>query len=96
MKEILQITNLLEKQFDRISSDYELLKGENIELLEALEISESKNSRLQKLLEKEQEKFDVLKVSKTLYGSSGDVKETEHKIDALVSQIDLCIDKLSQ
>ncbi|NQX80379.1 MAG: hypothetical protein HRT66_00070 [Flavobacteriaceae bacterium] len=96
MEEVLQIANLLDKQFENFSLDYESLKLKNIELLESLDIAKQNNFRLEELLAKEREKHESLKISKTLQGGTIDVKETEDKIDALVSQIDICIDKLNQ
>jgi hypothetical protein len=61
------------------------------------------NSKLQiQLIEKEQQlaiqkkEYEVLKIAKTIEGSSKDTKDTKLKINALIREIDKCIVQLQE
>lgn len=94
MSNILKTVHLLEDKLQNLLTNYEFLKEENEVLLQ-------NNAKLQGLLkEKEQsmnslqEKYDVLKVAKTIEGSSN-TRETKLKINALIREIDKCIIQLN-
>ncbi len=95
MSNILQVVYLLKDKLDVLLSNYNFLKKENEILLED-------NNKLQILLkEKEQqlkmykEEMELLKVAKTIEGSSESIKETKLKINALIREIDKCIIQLN-
>jgi hypothetical protein len=61
------------------------------------------NTKLQhQLLEKEQnlvaqkKEFDMLKIAKTIEGSSTNTKDTKLKINTLIREIDKCIIQLQE
>lgn len=95
MSNTVQAINLLEDKLKKLLSNYEFLKKENEALLQ-------NSTRLQFLLkEKEQElvnqkeKYDLLKVAKTIGGSKENTKDTKLKINALIREIDKCIVQLN-
>lgn len=94
MSNTLKAIHVLESKLKTLLSNYEFLKEENEVLLQ-------NSSRLQILLqEKEQElvhhkkKYDLLKVAKTIEGSTENKRETKLKINALIREIDKCIIQL--
>jgi hypothetical protein len=96
MSNILEVIHLLEDKLKTLLSNYDFLKKENQILLQ-------NNTILQNhLLEKEQKlgiqkkEFDILKIAKTIEGSSTNTKDTKLKINALVREIDKCIVQLQE
>ena len=95
MSNIFNAIHLLEDRLKSILSNYEFLKEENEALLQ-------NNTKLHLLLEEkaqqlknQQEKFDLLKVAKTIEGSKENTKNTKLKINALIREIDKCITQLN-
>ncbi|WP_431166403.1 hypothetical protein [Tenacibaculum halocynthiae] len=87
--------HLLEDRLKILLSNYEFLKEENKILFQ-------NNAKLHNLLkEKEQElainqkEFKLLKIAKTIEGSNENTRETKHKINTLVREIDKCIKLLN-
>jgi|TARA_B110000967_G_scaffold167557_1_gene176144 AAA+ ATPase superfamily predicted ATPase len=96
MSNTLEAIHLLEKTLQNLLSNYEFLKRENYILLQS-------NTELQhKLLETAQnlvnqkKEFDILKIAKTIQGSSSDTKNTKLKINSLIREIDKCIVQLQE
>lgn len=96
MSNTLEAIHLLEKTLQNLLSNYEFLKNENEILLQ-------KNTDLQhQLLETKQnlgnqkKEFDLLKVAKTIEGSSSNTKDTKLKINSLIREIDKCIVQLQE
>ena len=92
----LEAIHLLEDKLKILLSNYEFLKSENQILLQ-------NNTKLQhQLLEKEQnlvaqkKEFDMLKIAKTIEGSSTNTKDTKLKINTLIREIDKCIIQLQE
>ena len=96
MSNTIEAIHLLEDKLKILLSNYEFLKSENQILLQ-------NNTKLQhQLLEKEQnlvaqkKEFDMLKIAKTIEGSSTNTKDTKLKINTLIREIDKCIIKLQE
>ncbi|PQJ77802.1 hypothetical protein [Polaribacter porphyrae] len=96
MSNTLEAIHLLEKKIKNLLSNYEFLKNENKILLQ-------NNTNLQyQLLEKEQrlinqkKEYDLLKIAKTIEGSSTNTKDTKLKINSLIREIDKCIFQLQE
>lgn len=95
MGDIFKAIHLLEDRLKNILSNYEFLKEENEVLLH-------NNTKLHLLLQEkeqqlksQQEKYDLLKVAKTIEGSKENTKNTKLKINALIREIDKCIIQLN-
>jgi|TARA_B100000768_G_C11232575_1_gene355786 hypothetical protein len=96
MSNTLEAIHLLQDKLENLLSNYEFLKSENEVLL-------TNTNKLQyKLLEKEQKlvdqkkEYDLLKIAKTIDGSSSNTRETKLKINALIREIDKCIVQLQE
>ncbi len=96
MSNTIEAIHLLEDTLKILLSNYEFLKNENQILLQ-------NNTTLHhQLLEKEQKlvdqkkEFDILKIAKTIEGSSTNTKNTKLKINALIREIDKCIVQLQE
>jgi uncharacterized Fe-S cluster-containing radical SAM superfamily protein len=96
MSNTLEAVHLLEVTLKKLLSNYEFLVKENQILLQS-------NTKLQnQLLEKEQilanqkNEYEMLKIAKTIEGSSKDTKDTKLKINALIREIDKCIVQLQE
>lgn len=95
MSDRLKAIHLLEDKIKILLSNYEFLKAENEALLR-------NNSKLHILLHEKQcelehqkEKYDVLKIAKTIEGSKENTRHTKLKINALIREIDKCIVQLN-
>ena len=95
MSKIFKAIHILEDKLKNILSNYEFLKEENEALLQ-------NNTKLHLLLEEkeqqlknQQEKYDLLKVAKTIEGSKENTRDTKLKINALIREIDKCITQLN-
>lgn len=93
MSNTLEAVHLLQNKLQSLLSNYEFLKKENEILLRS-------NTQLQnKILEKNKQilhqnnEYNLLKVAKTIQGSSTD---TKLKINALIKEIDKCIIQLQE
>ncbi|WP_445747214.1 hypothetical protein [Polaribacter sp.] len=96
MSNTLEAVHLLEVTLQKLLSNYEFLVKENQILLQS-------NTKLQhQLLEKEQllanqkNEYEMLKIAKTIEGSSKDTKDTKLKINTLIREIDKCIIQLQE
>ena len=96
MSNTLEAVHLLEVTLQKLLSNYEFLLKENLILLQS-------NTKLQQqLLEKEQflanqkNEYEMLKIAKTIEGSSKDTKDTKLKINTLIREIDKCIVQLQE
>jgi flagellar biosynthesis/type III secretory pathway chaperone len=96
MSNTLEAIHLLEDKLKNLLSNYEFLKNENQILLQS-------NTALQhQVLESKQEliaqkkDFDLLKIAKTIEGSSTNTKDTKLKINTLIREIDKCIIQLQE
>ena len=96
MGNTLEAIHLLEDRLENLLSNYEFLKNENDVLLE------NTNKLQHQLLEKEQilatqkKQYDLLKIAKTIDGSSTNARDTKLKINALIREIDKCIIQLQE
>ena len=96
MSNTLEAIHLLEDKLQSLLSNYEFLKKENEILLQ------NTTKLQQQLLEKEQlfleqeEDYKLLKIAKTIEGSSNDTRDTKLKINALIREIDKCIIQLNE
>ncbi|CAL2079203.1 hypothetical protein LNI90_07760 [Tenacibaculum dicentrarchi] len=91
----LEAIYLLEDKLKILLHKYQFLKEEN-------QVLRENHAKLHVLLEEKtqelkikQEEYQLLKVVKTIQGSSENRKETKQKINTLVREIDKCISLLN-
>lgn len=92
----LESVDLLGSKLTTLVERYAFLKEENEILILNVNKLEVLNSQYKEELKKEQEKYRLLKIAKTIEGSGSDSRETKNKINTLIREIDKCIVKLSQ
>ena len=95
MNDLFQIVNDLEAKLSKILGRQAMLQEENIRLLQ-------ENNQLQQEVEKRdrelknlENRYESLRVAKTMVGSKEDKHVTKLKINTLIREIDKCIVQLS-
>ncbi len=96
MSNTVEVIHLLEDKLKNLLSNYEFLKNENEILLQnALELQHQLKEKEQ-LVAEQKKRYDLLKVAKTIDGSSTNTRETKLKINTLIREIDKCIIQLHE
>jgi hypothetical protein len=96
MSNTLEAIHLLEDKLKNLLSNYEFLKNENQILLQSnTELQHQVLESKQQLVEQKKD-FDLLKIAKTIEGSSTNTKDTKLKINTLIREIDKCIVQLQE
>lgn len=95
MSNIEDIVNSLEGKIDKLLRKMELLKLDNLKLLEELELSRQEISNQKEQISNWEEKYEALKMANSILGSDDNKRETKLKINALIRDIDHCIAQLS-
>ncbi|TCI85405.1 hypothetical protein [Tenacibaculum sp. M341] len=91
MNDTLEAIHLLEVKIKDLVTKYEFLKKENEILLQQNGQTQILLSETRQQLDNQRKQFDILKVAKTMEGSSEDTRNTKLKINALIREIDKCI-----
>ncbi|RCS27079.1 hypothetical protein DUT90_08175 [Polaribacter sp. WD7] len=96
MSNTIEAIHLLEVKLQNLLSNYEFLKKENDILLR--ETTSLRHQLLEKeqLLSNQKKEYDLLKIAKTIEGSSTNTRETKLKINTLIREIDKCIIQLNE
>lgn len=96
MSKTLEAIHLLEDKLKNLLANYEFLKEENEILLQNVtRLQHQLQEKEQSLLEQEKQ-FELLKIAKTIEGSTEYKRDTKLKINALIREIDKCIIELSE
>lgn len=96
MSKVLEAIHSLEDKLQNLLSNYEFLKNENEILLQNNTALQQQPLKKQQELENQKKEYDLLKVARTIDGSSTDTKDTKLKINALIREIDKCIVQLQE
>ncbi|MGJ8745024.1 hypothetical protein [Polaribacter sp.] len=96
MSNTLEAIHLLEIRLQNLLSNYEFLKKENEILLQNSTQLQEKLLEKEQLLAKKNEEYDLLKIAKTIDGSSTNTRDTKLKINTLIREIDKCIIQLQE
>lgn len=96
MSSIIQVVNLVEDKLKILLENYRFLKEENEFLFNKMVLLEDELAEGKQLLNDIMEKYQTLKIAKTIEGSKEDRRETKLKINALIREIDTCIVQLSE
>ncbi len=96
MNNTIEAIHLLEVRLKSLLSNYEFLLKENQLLFQ--NVTHLKRQLLEKeqLLEQQENKYNLLKIAKTIEGSNQNTRDTKLKINALIREIDRCIIQLSE
>lgn len=96
MSNTLEAIHLLEDTLKNLLFNYNFLKEENEILLKSNTQLQRELLEKEQLLAKQKEDYNLLKIAKTIEGSSENTKETKLKINALIREIDKCIIQLQE
>lgn len=96
MSNTLEAIHLLEDTLKSLLFNYNFLKKENDLLLKSNTTLQQEVLEKEQLLATQKESLDLLKIAKTIEGSSENTRETKLKINALIREIDKCIIQLQE
>ena len=96
MSKTIVAIHTLEDKLKALLTNYEFLKEENEILLKNVNELEHQIQMNQQTLVDQTNKFDLLKIAKTIDGSNDSTRETKLKINALIREIDKCIVQLNE
>ena len=96
MSSITETVNLVESKLKILLENYNFLKEENDLLYSKLAVLENQITKEKQLFNELENKYQTLKIAKTIEGSKEDTRETKLKINALIREIDACIVQLSE
>ncbi|MBN4082933.1 hypothetical protein JYT50_00950 [bacterium AH-315-A23] len=96
MSAITEVINLVEDKLIKLLEKYNFLKEENELLLNKITVLENQLIKEKQLFNEIEKKHQTLKIAKTIEGSKEDRRETKLKINALIREVDICINQLSE
>ena len=96
MSNTIEAIHLLEDKLKNLLFNYEFLKNENEILLQSTTVLQNKLLEKEQLLVSQKKEYDLLKIAKTIEGSSTNKKDTKLKINTLIREIDKCIIELQE
>lgn len=96
MSNTIEAIHLLEDKLENLLSNYEFLKNENEILLQSTTKLQHQLFKREQLLAEQKKQYDLLKIAKTIDGSSANTRDTKLKINTLIREIDKCIIQLHE
>jgi len=96
MSKTIEAIHTLEDKLKALLTNYEFLKEENEILLKNVNELQHQIQLNQQTIVDQTNKYDLLKIAKTIDGSNESTRETKLKINALIREIDKCIIQLSE
>jgi len=96
MSNTLDAIHLLQDKLESLFFNYEFLKKENDILLKSTTVLQQKLLEKEQALEIQKKEYDLLKIAKTIEGSSDNTRDTKLKINTLIKEIDKCIFQLQE
>ncbi|ARV13787.1 hypothetical protein [Polaribacter sp. SA4-12] len=96
MSNTIEAIHLLEDKLESLISNYEFLKNENEILLHSTTKLQHQLLEREQLLVEQKRQYDLLKIAKTIDGSSTNTRDTKLKINTLIREIDKCIIQLHE
>lgn len=96
MSNTLDAIHLLQDKLESLLFNYEFLKKENDILLKSTTVLQQKLVEKEQALENQKKEYDLLKIAKTIEGSSNNTRDTKLKINTLIKEIDKCIIQLQE
>ena len=91
MSNTIEAIHLLEDKLESLLSNYEFLKNENEILLQSTTKLQHQLLEREQLLAEQKRQYDLLKIAKTIDGSSTNTRDTKLKINTLIRESDKCI-----
>ncbi len=95
MGNLSEIVDSLENRIGKLLQSHEKLKKDYVQLEEQLKLLSAKQQQSEVEIQDWAEKCNSLKLANSILGSDQHKRETKLKINALVREIDHCINQLS-
>jgi hypothetical protein len=95
MSKTESIVRSLELKFDKILKKFDQLENDNLILKKELDLLRQKKSDLDIKLKNRESDLEALKIASSMLGSNDDKRASKLKINALIRDINDCIDSLS-
>ncbi len=96
MSEVVELVDSLENKISKLLHEMEILKKDNLQLVEEMALLSDKKSDLEKTILSWEEKYHSLKLANSILGSNENKTETKLTINTLIREIDHCIAQLSE
>lgn len=96
MNSLNEVVNLFEKKLRVLLENYNFLKEENEVLYNKIAVLEQQVTKEKQFNSEIENKYQTLKIAKTIEGSKENSRNTKLKINALIREIDTCITQLSE
>jgi len=96
MNSLNEVVNLFEKKLRILLENYNFLKEENEVLYNKIAVLEQQVTKEKQFNSEIENKYQTLKIAKTIEGSKENSRNTKLKINALIREIDTCITQLSE
>jgi len=96
MNKITEVVSLVENKLKKLLENYIFLKDENEFMLSKISELENQVAKEKQLFNDLNQKYTSLKIAKTIEGSKEDRRESKLKINALIREVDACIQQLSE
>ncbi len=96
MSKLVETVDSLENKISKLLHKYEILKRQNRELEESLQIEKQNNQQLIVKISSLENQTQTLKAANAMLGSNEYKRETKLKINSLIREIDQCIVQLSE
>ena len=95
MSKLVETVDSLENKISKLLHKYEILKRQNRELEESLEIEKQNNQQLIVKISSLENQTQTLKAANAMLGSNEYKRETKLKINAMMRELDACITQLA-
>ncbi|MGV6846591.1 MAG: hypothetical protein ACWA42_10745 [Lutibacter sp.] len=96
MSNLAEVVSVVENKIQHLLKKYNFLKQENDFLIRKISDLENQLAQDKIIYSDLLEKYKSLKFAKTIEGSKEDRRETKLKINALIREVDACIQQLSE
>ena len=96
MNDITKVVDLVDAKLKVLLDKYQFLVKENDILYNKIALLEQELAKEKYSREELDEKYNTLRIAKTIEGSKEDKRETKLKINALIREIDSCIGMLNE
>ena len=96
MSKLVETVDSLENKISKLLHKYAILKQQNLELEESLQIEKQNNQQLIVKISSLENDTQTLKAANAMLGSNEYKRETKLKINSLIREIDQCIVQLSE
>lgn len=96
MNDITKVVDLVDAKLNVLLDRYQFLVKENDILFKKIALLEQELTKEKYSREEFEEKYNALRIAKTIEGSKEDKRETKLKINALIREIDSCIGMLNE